>query len=63
MKYEITEEQMEELSKIVYGLNHLGLVFHGKNGSGYLRETTLRLYGLIQRIEMQDVEDAVRASD
>ena len=58
MKYEITEDQMEELSKIVGDLNRLGLVFHGKNGSGFLRDTATRLYGLLQRIEMQDVEDA-----
>ncbi len=56
MKYEITEKQIEELSEIVNGLNRLGFVFHGQNGSGYLRETTLRLYGLIQRIEMQDMD-------
>ena len=58
MKYEITEEQMKELAKIVSNLNNLGTVFLGKDGLGFLRQTTTRLYGLMQRIEMQDVEDA-----
>jgi len=58
MKYEITEAQMEELAKVVRDLNRLGVVFHGKDGSGFLRDTATRLYGLLQRIEMQDVEDA-----
>ena len=58
MKYEITEEQMNELGKILHDLNRLEVVFSGKNGIGFMRDTTLRLYGLIQRIEMQDVEDA-----
>lgn len=58
MKYEITEDQMEDLAKIVGDLNRLGLVFYGKDGSGFLRDTATRLYGLLQRIEMQDVEDA-----
>ena len=57
MKYEITEEQMNELAKIVGNLNNLGTVFLGKDGLGFLRQTTARLYGLLQRIEMQDVED------
>jgi hypothetical protein len=58
MKYEIDEKQMEELSIILSRLNRLEVVFSHANGAGFLRETTTRLYGLLQRIEMQDVEDA-----
>lgn len=58
MKYEITAAQMDELDSILHGLNGLGVVFEDANGSGFLRETAARLYGLMQRIEMQDVEDA-----
>ena len=58
MKYEITEKQMEELVIILNRLNRLETVFSHANGAGFLRETTTRLYGLLQRIEMQDVEDA-----
>jgi hypothetical protein len=58
MKYEITEAQMNELGLILHGLNRLVVVFEDANGSGFLRETRGRLYELVQRIEMQDVEDA-----
>jgi len=58
MKYEITQEQMEELGKILHDLGRLEIVFRPANGSGFLRDTSRRLYGLLQRIEMQDVEYA-----
>ncbi len=58
MKYEITEEQMDELCIILHNLSRLEIVFGHANGSGFLRETTTRMYGLLQRIEMQDMEDA-----
>jgi hypothetical protein len=49
---------MEELGKILHDLGRLEIVFKPANGSGFLRDTSRRLYGLLQRIEMQDVEDA-----
>ena len=58
MTYEITEKQMAELSKILRDLNNLRAVFQGQHGSGFMLDTTTRLYGLLQRIEAQDVEDA-----
>lgn len=58
MKYEITQSQMAELSKILQDLNNLNAVFSGQRGSGFMQDTATRLYGLLQRIEMQDVEDA-----
>ena len=58
MKYEITETQMAELSKILQDLNNINAVFRGQRGSGFMQDTATRLYGLVQRIEMQDVEDA-----
>ena len=58
MKYEITEEQMKELGKILHDIGRLEIVFMHSNGSGFLRDAGKRLYGLLQRIEMQDVEDA-----
>jgi hypothetical protein len=58
MKYEITEEQMDELGAILYRLNRLDVVLRDSWSSKFYRETTTRLYALLQRIEMQDVEDA-----
>ena len=58
MKYEITQEQIDELGAILYRLNRLDVVLRDSWSSKFYRETTTRLYGLLQRIEMQDVEDA-----
>jgi hypothetical protein len=58
MKYEITQQQMEELGKILHDLGRLEIVFRPANGSGFLRDTSRRLYELLECIETQDVEDA-----
>lgn len=55
MKYEITQEQMKDLAKIMNDLHETAM-----DGNYAVFNMVLRLRGLIEQIEMQDVEEIAK---